>query len=121
MAKKTKSSVSDPKDMGSTDKIPIQEFLGSCSTPYRSEEDGVITLINPHFTGHLFLNDYAREIFSNVFVRIEVDYSKNEIRFWGKHGERTLDKDGNPIRDEDGNLTFTLGRPDMVIRGLLKE
>lgn len=99
--------------------LPVADFLAACHTGKRIETDGVVTLFNPLITRHIYIPEHGIDLFNCIYVKIEVEAAKNEIRIWRKLGPLVLDELGHRQRDSEGRDIRRDISHDVTVRGLL--
>ena len=108
------------QDNTQTSHMTIDEFIESCHVANKEEADGITILHYPFILRHIVLPGFMLDVFNHVFLRIEIEPSKNETRIWANHGPWRKDAEGNKLCNGDGSAIREATPPKYIVKGLIK-
>ena len=95
--------------------MTLERFVNLLNPIRQSEENNIITLEACWVAkAHVFIAQYAIDLYGSVFHRVEIDKDNNIVKIWVNAGSR---KDE---RNVDGSHKYDKGEPTYIVRGLLK-
>ena len=81
--------------------------------PFKIEQNGDIFTLHHCWVAktHLFIPQYAVDLYNSVFLKVEIDAKNNIVKIWANWKKK------KEVPDEDG--IYILGEPLYTVRGLI--